>query len=395
MIQFEKYEGGRGRHICPNCGVAKQFTRYLNERGEPFADNVGICNRKGKCNYNYSPKQFFADNPARYPKKRVVRQGFIPRNVSENLSTQNLLPKQCSYISQDVLERTLTDYGQNTFVQFLLSLFPDDLETVQDAVQKYFVGSFEGKTVFWQVDGRGRVRTGKLMRFDTKTGKRQSVSSWIDRDTDERRELKTTWMHTELKREGSLSENFELNQCYFGEHLLPEYPDLTVIIVEAEKTAIIASLCFPEFLWLSCGGKQSLQVDGLKRFRGRKIILCPDADGFDKWSAIAQSARAAGIDVSISSLIDNHATGEQKANGYDLADYLIEEQTEINRLNHFADCYNTKLISVMNDESLFRQFETILDEQKAIRVIDGDLSDTEAEAQISNSENFRNIVLSL
>ena len=142
-------------------------------------------------------------------------------------------------------------------------------------------------------------------------------------------------------------------------------------------------------------GKQNLRIDALKRFGGRKIVLYPDADGFGRWSEIALQARAAGIDVSISSLIENHSTTAQKANGYDLADYLIEEQTEINRKNNIADYYNAKLENVLNDESLKREFETILDEQKAVRVIDGNLSDTEAEAQISKPENFRNIVLSL
>ncbi len=109
-------------------------------------------------------------------------------------------------------------------------------------------------------------------------------------------------------------------------------------------------------------GKQNLRIDVLKRLGGRKIVLCPPADGFDEWREIARQAPAAGIDVSVSSLIENHATAAQKANGYDLADYLIEEQIEINRKNNIVDYYNAKLVRVLNDESLIRGFHTILDE---------------------------------
>ena len=36
-----------------------------------------------------------------------------------------------------------------------------------------------------------------------------------------------------------------------GEHLLPLCPKLPVALVEDEKTAVICSAVFPEFLWLA------------------------------------------------------------------------------------------------------------------------------------------------
>jgi hypothetical protein len=32
--------------------------------------------------------------------------------------------------------------------------------------------------------------------------------------------------------------DFELKQCYFGEHLLEKYPEKPVAVVESEKTAV-------------------------------------------------------------------------------------------------------------------------------------------------------------
>ncbi len=69
--------------------------------------------------------------------------------------------------------------------------------------------------------------------------------------------------------------------------------------------------------------------------------------------------------MKVSSLIENNATDKQKANGYDIADYLIEQQNKINQSNEIIDSYNAKLETVLNDESLLNDFYTILDEQKA------------------------------
>jgi hypothetical protein len=99
--------------------------------------------------------------------------------------------------------------------------------------------------------------------------------------------------------------------------------------------------------------------------------------------------------VKVSALIENFATCEQRRNQYDLADYLIEQQQEINQSNEFIDDYNTKLGAVLSEQSLFAELETILDEQKAILMDSGNLSEDEAEGQITRKENLRNIVLSL
>ena len=66
-----------------------------------------------------------------------------------------------------------------------------------------------------------------------------------------------TWAHSELIRSGLLKTDFNLNQCFFGEHLLLNNKK-PVAVVESEKTAVIASICFPEFVWLAVGSKQNL-----------------------------------------------------------------------------------------------------------------------------------------
>jgi hypothetical protein len=49
----------------------------------------------------------------------------------------------------------------------------------------------------------------------------------------------------------------------------------------------------------------------------------------------------------------------------------------------------------LNDEKLKRDFETILDERKSILVIDGGLSETEAERICRQPENLRSVAWSV
>jgi hypothetical protein len=102
-----------------------------------------------------------------------------------------------------------------------------------------------------------------------------------------------------------------------------------IAIVEAEKTAVIASLELPDYTWLACGGKSHLSVAKLARYARQRIVLFPDGDGFDQWSQIAGKARAQGVDVLVSDLLETELTAAQKAGGWDLADYLLESEEAV------------------------------------------------------------------
>ncbi|MET0754301.1 MAG: hypothetical protein ABWZ66_13045, partial [Pyrinomonadaceae bacterium] len=63
--------------------------------------------------------------------------------------------------------------------------------------------------------------------------------------------------------------------------------------------------------------------------------------------------------------------------------------------NQYADRYNETLERVQTNRSLMNQFETILDEQKSILVINNGLSESEAESEVRDVNNLRQTVLSL
>ncbi len=71
----------------------------------------------------------------------------------------------------------------------------------------------------------------------------------------------------------------------FGEVLLSIYPNKMVALVESEKTAIIASVYFPDFIWIATGGSDGCkwtQRGVCKVLEGRSVILYPDLGFFEK-----------------------------------------------------------------------------------------------------------------
>jgi hypothetical protein len=76
-------------------------------------------------------------------------------------------PANLDYIDFSILQKTLTNYENNSFVQFLLDLFPKDANLVWQTIKNYLIGTtLDDKTVFWQVDREGLVRTGKIIVYD-------------------------------------------------------------------------------------------------------------------------------------------------------------------------------------------------------------------------------------
>jgi hypothetical protein len=386
MYQFELEKGSQKYH-CPACSQ-KWLVRYVRSNtNEHLASDVGRCDRESKCGYHFTPKMYFVENPqavAASQNGRIHGQAFINKNGSQAKYEAPTLTQKTDYIEKRYLIASLQNYEQNAFVQFLLNLFPDCINEIETAIKNYRVGSTpDGKTIFWQIDQRMRIRTGKIIAYDANTGKR--IKS-----------VYPNWIHSELKKYKKVRNDFNLKQCFFGEHLLRNASNKPVCIVEAEKTAVIASICYPEFIWLAIGSKQSLKFERIKQIgRNRKVILYPDADGFDVWNKTANTARTNGFDVIISNLINTFASDKERSEQVDLADYLINEQTEINKQNKFIHSVNKKLSIVKNDAELNEQFNTILDEQKAILIIDGGRSELEAERIISKPENVRSVVLSL
>lgn len=297
---LEPYKGMNSRYRCPSCnGRDKTFSRYIDtETGEYLNPSVGRCNRESNCGHHYTPKQYFQDNNISFD---IQPKTPIKRRVIDK-------PKPVSFIPIDILKASLSEYETNHFVKFLIDLF--GAEIVSELVNSYFIATsklWKGATVFWQIDAEGKIRTGKIMLYNPTTGKR--VKEPFNH---------ISWVHKALKQP-----EFELKQCLFGEHLINQDLSKTITIVESEKTAIIASVYLPQFVWVAVGSLTNLNAEKCNILKGRNVVLFPDLNGFEKWSSKAK-ALSHLAKFTVSDLLERNATEAEREQGFDLADYLIK-----------------------------------------------------------------------
>jgi len=227
---LEPYKGVCTRHTCPNCHRKRCFSKYIDtEKRIQFPDYVGRCDHEQKCGYHFTPRDYFERHPSE-------KEKLSEDNLRSYAPIKEVEPKATSYIDLDIVNQSLQRYPENKLFQFLSAQF-GEAETLK-LMKKYKVGTskhWDGATVFWQMDYQNRVRTGKIMLYNPTTGKR--IKEPYNH---------VTWVHSVLHKE-----DYNLKQCFFGEHLLPEDKSRPVALVESEKTAIIASYHLPQFLWIA------------------------------------------------------------------------------------------------------------------------------------------------
>ncbi len=286
--------------VCPNCGK-RTLKRYVcRSTGDYLADHVGRCNREQNCAYHYVPMEFFKENPTKNP---FQSQKFEPKQA---------IVKEISCIPQTIFQGSLTHYEQNNFVGFLKMLFGEHL--TKKLIERFRIGTskhWQGATVFWQIDDLGNIRTGKIMLYDAKEGKR--IKQPFNH---------VNWVHTVLKLE-----NYHLQQCLFGvEQLKNATLDTTICIVESEKTAIIMSVIEPNCVWLATGGISNLKAENCQCLRHRNVKLYPDLGGFEKWRTKENELQKICKFVTTSDLLERHATEQDRKAGFDITDYFLKRR---------------------------------------------------------------------
>lgn len=314
QFKLQAYSGPQSRYTCPQCNHrSKTFVRYIDTAtGQQLADHVGRCNRLDQCGYHFKPGQFFRDQRGAQPRRISLPLRWPCKTHS--FARPNLPP---DYIPAQLVNKSFTAYNSNNFVSYLKARF--GFAIANELVGRYRIGTsrhWPGATVFWQLDADGNVRTGKVMLYNPETGKRvRQPYNHI------------TWAHRIIGRQDSGSgqaKAFNLKQCFFGEHLLVTDPYKPVAIVESEKTAIIASVVIPKFVWLASGSLEGLSPAKCKVLQGRQVMLFPDANAYDKWNAKAMQLQMAmpGTLFMVSNVLENIATEHDRKQGIDIGDIV-------------------------------------------------------------------------
>lgn len=240
---------------------------------------------------------------------------------------------------------------QSQFCQAVVSCGYLTFDQMINAVCRYRLGaSKKGGVIFWQIDKDERIHDGKVVYYGPDC--HRSKEKW----------LHPTWVSTFMRKRYPIpNARHETSHCLFGLHLLHPHcsgaplrsgaprcsgefaiRQQTVAVVEAEKTAVIMSEIFPNYIWMATGGLGQLQPEILRPLRGQKVILFPDTDptltAYQRWYAIARETERQFWwedcpPINVSPLLERHATPEQKQRKIDIVDYLYEsnKQTKTGR----------------------------------------------------------------
>ncbi len=172
------------------------------------------------------------------------------------------------------------------------------------AAERYYLGrSHSGKPIFWMIDEQGITRDGHI------------GDSWVSKMLQAR--------HPDAYY------GFIASHCLFGQHLLG-VAGRAVGLIESERSAIILSGVYPQMTWMAWVYPCNLTVELLKVLKGRQVILYPRAsETMDYYMSCFDTAdyvrRNYGLDITVSPILEQHATIAQKQSKIDLVDFLFAE----------------------------------------------------------------------
>lgn len=205
------------------------------------------------------------------------------------------------------------------------------------AALRYRLGrSKDDAVIYWQIDQLGQVHDGKLM--------------WYGPDCHRLKHRNASWVMFLLKQHFDIPLSaFQPTHVFFGTHLLKydgrckmadvksvkSVCPITVCVVEAEKSAVILSELYPQYIWLAAGGMNEVQVSKFLPLQHYRVILFPDTDpegrAFRTWYDAAQQVMRSFFwpphnPIRVSPLLELNASPDQKARKIDLVDYVFESK---------------------------------------------------------------------
>ena len=191
------------------------------------------------------------------------------------------------------------------------------------AALRYRLGrSKDDAVIYWQIDQLGQVHDGKLM--------------WYGSDCHRLKHRHASWVMFLLKQHFGITQSaFQPTHVFFGTHLLGVAGGV-VCVVEAEKSAVILSELYPQYIWLAAGGMNEVQVSKFLPLQHYRVILFPDTDpegrAFRTWYDATQQVMRSFFwprhnPIRVSPLLELHATEDQKRRKIDLVDFIFESKS--------------------------------------------------------------------
>lgn len=296
-------DGGK-KDICPKCG-RKSFTPFVTSAGEIISSDVGRCDHQNSCGYFKSPKEYYRQNPDRQIYNATSAVKPVKQPELSFISSVDMLKSMGGLTGERPYRNSLFTYLCNRFSGLMTA------EEIAEVFNIYGVGTskqFGGSPVFWLIDYYGRIRDGKVMGYDTQTGKR----------------IKTPYplinnVHTLMKDKY----NGTFKGCFFGSHLAQQDKGLPICLLESEKAVIIAEMTFRSNsirmgIPMASGGSDGFNPtesaimkpnDKIRVLKGRRVLLLPDEGKYQEWKNKAVRLRGYCSEVYISPIMEEQSRG--------------------------------------------------------------------------------------
>jgi hypothetical protein len=295
----------RGKlHICVSC-CKKRMTRYVDKETNAYLpERYGRCARLNNCAYHLNPYQDgYGKEEKLVEKKPKVKQALC-------------------YVPIEVLKHTFKGYDENVFINNL----PFEEIDWKKLVNLYRLGTivggeFKGAVTIPYIDFFYNIRTIQVKQFDNNQGfVRGTYLHQIHQHYyKEQNIIVPSWV-------SKVQSNEENESCFFGEHLLKQFPSNPVALVEDVRTAIYATFYFglphkeDDLLFLVEENLSSLNYEKCKVLEGRTITLFPKLSS-DKRYVQQWEKRATTFEQNI------------KSSKFIVSDFLEEKANEQDRLD--------------------------------------------------------------
>ena len=289
----------------------------VDNRGQIFKFSNSTKSKEKAGQVNERSVYFYAQNVAPFISgtnsfKQILGQDYKPTDYVPYVSAPDNAVKH-SFSFQDYIRTTKSKNQFSLFLKQYTNKNPYDIRGVKN-------GYLEDATLFPYINYNDKFLTAKIVKYNSKTGKR------IKGD------FTNNWFHSykPIKKDLGLYDNVVKvsNNCYFGEHLL-KGNNKPVVIVEAEKTAILLSFLYNDIVFIATGGLNKLKTLDCSFLLKRNVYVFPD-NGAGEWLKIAKKRN-----WWCSLILENKGT-----KGSDVADYF---DTEIgNEIAKELDAINNK-----------------------------------------------------
>jgi hypothetical protein len=248
-----KFENKRNRKLTtPCCHKTNDDGKFVTYKGYPH--QYGYCHSCGVTNL---PPTIYRNDKGEEFQWNTETDSFEPsvlqlshKAVLQSCNTNKLNSVTKIKTVNFQLVNKFHEYSkENNLLQYLRTTYSSkDVDAVKN---RYYIGTNNKLwTVFWLINKNGNAKKAKVVYYTT-DGKR------------------TKYFKVPFKNEDGYY------SCLFGEHLLNDNTK-PIILVESEKTALVASMVFLNYTWLAYGGMNGLTNDKIKVLAGETIIIIPD-----------------------------------------------------------------------------------------------------------------------